>query len=116
MIRKDQFRSADLDGDSSPELVSWSFTPADPGLYGDGYYYYTITVEQNGTAYTIPGTEYLPTSKDDLAVFPADLNQDGYYELIIAERRMSRFGYVSIYQFSDGEYKLIMNYNLNSEP
>jgi hypothetical protein len=116
IIYGEDFISVDLDNDGNRDVISWLFVPTDNKVYSDNNYYFTIMVEQNGTTHCIKDDKYLPIKKDDLAVFVADINLDGCYELIVCERGMSRFGIASIYQLSDDGYTLVLKYYLNSEP
>jgi hypothetical protein len=112
----DDFISVDLDADGNRDVISWAFTPADNTIYGNDFFYFTIMLEQDGATLCIKEDRNLPIREDDLAVFVADLNLDGCFELIVCERGMSQFGIVNIYQFSDSGYTITLDYYLNGEP
>ena len=106
---------AELDGDGVLDLVSWTFTPADPDLYGE-LFHYTVTATVGDVSYRISGEEHLPCEKEGLCVFVADLDKDGCCEIILCVEGMSRFRSVVIYRIEEDRLATWLYHEIDHEP
>ena len=107
VTRQDNTVQVDLDTDGNMDRIEWSFTPTTSayGVKND----YAISVNRNGTSYTLAMESHLPLEEADLAVFVADLNGDKEYEIIVYANGMSLFGEVTVYTFTDNQYSINLN-------
>ncbi len=95
---------SDLDGNGVSDTIMWEliknrpfeFAPLN---YSDYLYDYKVTIEQNGTVYTIENDRGQTVLKHGMTVFVADVDQDGDFEVIIYERDGLNPRIVMIYDF-----------------
>ena len=102
----------DLDGDGTVDQVEMTLTQ-DPDSYVEdkfagytGYYYdYEVHIRRNGRTFRFkPFAEWVDVAPDDLAVFAADVDFDGEYEIIEFMFYHKRFGGITIYDFNGAYY------------
>lgn len=94
----------DLDGNGVRDTIMWElfenrlfeFAPLN---YSDYLYDYQVTIEQNGTVYTIENDRGQTVLKHGMAVFVADVDQNGDFEVIIYERDGLNPRVIMIYDF-----------------
>lgn len=102
--------SADLDSDGDMDQITWAFEES------EGVYSYTVTVERNGQSYSFERwTEYF--GYEDVQILVADVNRDGYMELIVYEKMENGFYRgVSIYGLDFVGYIERIQYTIASMP
>ena len=105
----------DLDQNGITDTVSWTFSAADPQIYGD-HSNYQIIATINGLDYSITSKEVLPCLETDLSIFIADVDQDRIFELVVYSKGMSRFGVVRIYKLNDNAFQELLCYVIDPEP
>lgn len=102
----------DLDGDGHEDRIKVELTQVpdsyteDPFTGYTGYYYsYEYYVTRNGRTFRFkPFAEWVHVAPDDLAVFVADVDLDGEYEIIEFMYYSKRFGGVNVYDFNGATY------------
>lgn len=102
----------DLDGDGNDDQIKLELTQ-DPDSYTEdpftgytGYYYsYEFNVTRNGRTFRFkPFTPEIGVAPDDIAIYVADVDLDGEYEIIEFMYYHKRFGGISIYDFNGATY------------
>ena len=111
---QDDSVQVDLDGNGQMDHIEWSFSPTTTyyGVKSD----YTISVNRNGERYPLVEETYIPLDREDLAVFVADINQDGEFEIVVYANGMSQFGHLTVYTFVDNQYSVMLDYAVDCEP
>ena len=102
----------DLDGDGDEDQIRVELTQVpdsyteDPFTGYTGYYYtYEYFVTKNGRTFRFkPFKSQLHVTPDDFAVYVADVDLDGEYEIIEFMYYYKRFGGISIYDFNGATY------------
>jgi len=103
----------DLDGDGAEDRIRVELTQVpdsyteDPFTGYTGYYYsYEYYVTKNGRTFRFkPFTSQIHVTPDDFAVYVADVDLDGEYEIIEFMYYSKRFGGISIYDFTGSTYE-----------
>lgn len=104
----------DLDGNGQMDSIDWSFSPTT--TYYEVKLDYVVSVTRNGETYPLVEDNYIPLEKEDLAIFVADLNQDGEFEILVYARGMSKFGYLAAYTFSNNQYSIMIEHTVLCQP
>ena len=105
----------DLDSDDDFDEITWSFSAADPDIYGENYYC-NICVTKDGHTYQIENSGTLPCKEEDFEVFVVDVDLNGDYEIVVYTKQMSRFGVVKIYRLEKDTAVELLCYVVNPEP
>ena len=100
--------TADMNGRTIS--VSWEFTPTEADFVRP-----TVTVVQEGEIYTITH-ELLSVKEDEWRVFLLDINGDGQCEIFTYARHHGRFGVITLYQISDGQYTILDVFDIDPMP
>lgn len=102
----------DLDGDGITDQAEIVLTEVpdsyteDPFTGYTGYYYdYEVHIRRNGRTFRfLPFASWVDVAPDDLAVFAADVDFDGEYEIVEFMFYHKRFGGITIYDFNGETY------------
>ena len=110
--RDDGF-TMDLNADDQTDSVSWAFSQSE---LEEELFDYTINIKVGDQEQMIVSHEDFPLVKDDLAIWPIDIEQDGTYELLIYEKSFSRFGSLRIYKLNGTTYEEMFLYICENMP
>ncbi|MBQ1211426.1 MAG: hypothetical protein IIX68_06470, partial [Clostridia bacterium] len=99
---------ADINGRTV--TVRWEFSPTEADFVRP-----TVTVVQEGEIYTITN-ELLSVKEDEWRVFLLDINGDGQCEIFTYARHHGRFGVITLYQISDGQYTILDVFGIDPMP
>lgn len=99
----------DLDKNGARDKVTWEYienTPVDshPSGYSGYLYDYKISIERNGTVYTIENEKDMVVVQGGMQVFAADVDQDGEYEIVVFETMITCSCYCTIYGWDGTAY------------
>ena len=105
--------SMHLNPDDWIDQVMWTFKKSEEG---DDLFDYEIKVKVGDREQVIVNEDGFPCGKEDLSVWPIDLEQDGVYELVIYNKSFSMFGDLRIYRFNGTTYEEQFSYIFENMP
>jgi len=115
IVRNGTSITVDLDADEQMDTISWEF--AEYSESSDIYYNYAITVTTGAQSYTLSSAEdECLLDKEDIAIFPVDLEQDGIYELAVFSKSFGRFRNISIYKLSENDISELFCHIIDGMP
>jgi hypothetical protein len=91
----------------------WTFKKSEEG---DDLFDYEIKVKVGDREQVIVNEDGYPCRKEDLSVWPIDLEQDGVYELVIYNKMYFRLGDLRIYRFNGTTYEKQFSYIFENMP
>ena len=101
IIRHADGFSTDLNKDDRMDQVTWTFTESEE----EDLFHYRVKVMLGDRELTVVKEGDYPCAKEDLAIWPVDLEQDGIFELVVYEKTYRTFGDLRIYKLNGDAYE-----------